>query len=200
MLHTKGAPVSRTAAEKRAHLLREIVETLLFIGLVIVISQFAIGSFLIRDTRMSPQLKPDERIVVNKWAYLFGGPSRGDVVVYFDPTNLKAPPSFGRVVAVPGDRVTVTPSQIIVDDVTLNEPYVNVPSGVMPNATVVNGLKLGPNDYYVLNDSRLNAADSRSFGVVPRSDIVGKAAFVFWPVKSIRGISSFSDTFKGVSP
>jgi signal peptidase I len=200
VLQTQKAPVSRTAAEKRAHLLREIVETLLFIGLVIVISQFAIGSFLVRDTRMSPQLQPDERIVVNKWAYLFGGPSRGDVVVYYDPTNLAAPPSFGRVVAVPGDRVTVTPSEIQVDGVALKESYVNVPSGVMPNATVLNDLKLGSNDYYILNDSRLNAADSRSIGAVPRSDIIGKAAFVFWPVKSIRGISNFPDVYKGVSP
>jgi signal peptidase I len=186
------------AAEKRAHVMREIVETLIFVALVFVISQFAIGSFTVVDTSMGPQLQPSQWIVVNKWAYLFNGATRGDVVVYHNPSNLDQR-LVARVIAVPGDTVTVTPTQVIVDGVALQEPYVTIPAGSLENATVVSNLKLGANMYFVLNDSRLATTDSRTFGPVPRSDIVGQASVVFWPLKDIHGISTYHNVFNGIS-
>jgi signal peptidase I len=197
VLQPRGAGTGRTPAEKRAHLMREIVETLLFVGLVFFLVQFGIGSFPAGDT-MQPQLRPDEYIIVNKWAYLFGGPSRGDVVVYDLPTNLGTR-LIARVVAVPGDTIAVTPTSIVVNGVMLNEPYVHAPPGFSPNSTVVPQEKLGPNEYFLLNDSRLVSPDSRTFGTVKRPNIVGKAELVFWPLKSVRGISTYSDVFAHVS-
>ncbi|HEV2460844.1 MAG TPA: signal peptidase I [Ktedonobacterales bacterium] len=197
MLQQRVAGTGRTAAEKRAHLMREIVETLLFVGLVFFLVQFGIGSFPAGDT-MQPQLHPDEYIIVNKWAYLFGGPSRGDVVVYDLPTNLSTR-LIARVVAVPGDTIAVTPTSIVVNDVTLNEPYVQAPPGFSPNSRVVPQEKLGPNEYFLLNDSRLVSPDSRTFGTVKRGNIVGKAELVFWPLKSVRGIPTYSNVFSHVS-
>lgn len=183
---------------KRAHLMREIVETLLFVALVFVIVHFAIQPYRISDVNMKPQLNPDQLVVVNKWAYLVGGPSRGDVVVFYDPTNLSQQ-LVERVIAVPGDTVTVSPASIIVDGVTLNEqPYAQVPDGVAPNARLVSDLKLGNNQYFVANDSRLVGSDSRSFGALSRNNIIGKAVLVFWPMSSFTGISTYPNVFSHI--
>lgn len=195
----QGPPPGQVAAQKRAHVMREVVETLVFIAIVFVIAQFGIGSFTVSDTSMSPQLKPGQIVVVYKWAYAFGGPSRGDVVVYHNPANLNQVLA-GRVIGVPGDTVAISPSTVTVDGVVLDESaYVTVTPGTNPNGEGVGSFKLGPSDYYVLNDSRLSSSDSRSFGTIPRSDIVGKASLVFWPLKELHGISTYPDTFKHVS-
>lgn len=193
-----GTPVmNRSAAMKRAHLMREILETLLFVALVFVIVHFAIQPYRISDVNMKPQLTPDQLVVVNKWSYLVGGPSRGDVVVYYDPTNLSQQ-LVARVIAVPGDTVTVSPTAITVDGVRLNESYVQVPDGVAPNARVTEGLKLANNQYFVANDSRLVGSDSRSFGALSRTNIVGKAVLVFWPMNQFTGISTYPDVFSQI--
>ena len=195
----QGAPPSQVAAQKRAHVMREIVETMVFIAIVFVIAQFGIGSFTVSDSSMSPQLQPGQIVVVYKWAYAFNGPSRGDVVVYHNPANLNQVLA-GRVIGVPGDTVAITPSTVSVDGVVLDESaYVTITSGTNPNGEGVGSFKLGPSDYYVLNDTRQSSSDSRSFGTIPRSDIVGQASVVFWPLKEFHGISTYPNTFKHVS-
>jgi signal peptidase I len=190
--------MSRTAAEQRAHLMREIVETLLFVGLVFVIVHFTVQSNQVQDATMSPALQQSELIAVNKAAYVIGGPSRGDVVVFIDPQDLKTE-RVERIIAIPGDTLTITASQVIVDGVTLKEPYITVPQGVEENPTIIPTLTLRSSQYWVMPDARTQSGhDSRNFGPVSRGNIVGKAAVVFWPLKDFRGIPNYSDVFSAV--
>lgn len=198
MRQMRKPPVSRTVAMQRAHLKREIVETLLFVGLIFFVVHVAVQTYRIPDTSMRPALQTDELVAVNKTSYLFSSPNRGDVVVFVDPSNFNQQ-LIERVVAVPGDTVEISPSSVIVNGVTLNEPYVNVPPGVSENPRVVPQLKLQANQYYVLNDSRLVGNDSRTFGPVSRDNIIGKAVLVFWPLSEWHGISTYSNTFSNVN-
>ncbi len=197
MQQLRARRFNRAASDQRAHLMREIVETLLFVGLVFIIVHFAVESSRIQDTSMEPQLHVDQLVIVNKAAYLLAGPSRGDVVLYESPADLK--PAIARVVAVPGDTVTVTASHVLVNGVQLHEPYVQVPFGVAENPVVVPTLKLGQHQYFVLNDSRLVKGDSRTLGPVPGSNIVGKVVLVFWPISQLHSVSNYSNVFAGVS-
>lgn len=198
MRQMRKPPVSRTVAMQRAHLKREIVETLLFVGLIFFVVHVAVQTYRIPDTSMRPALQTDQLVAVNKTAYLFSSPSRGDVVVFVDPSNFNQQ-LIERVVAVPGDTVEISPSSVIVNGVTLNEPYVNVPPGVSENPRVVPQLKLQANQYYVLNDSRLVGNDSRTFGSVSRDNIIGKAVLVFWPLSDWHGILTYSNVFSNVN-
>ncbi|HLJ81601.1 MAG TPA: S26 family signal peptidase, partial [Ktedonobacterales bacterium] len=76
---TKAPPSYRTLMQ-RAHLKREIVETLLFVAIIFLVVHVSIQTFLISDASMRPALNSGELVIVNKASYLIGGPSRGDVV------------------------------------------------------------------------------------------------------------------------
>lgn len=195
--NTKAPPSYRTLMQ-RAHLKREIVETLLFVAIIFFVVHISIQTFLVSDTSMQPTLKNDELVIVNKMSFAFGGPSRGDVVLFYDPNDLSRQ-YLARVVAVPGDTITIAPDSVVVDGKTLNEPYVSVPAGESENPKIVPQLTLGPDQYYVLNDSRIASSDSRNFGPIPRNNIVGKAVLVFWPLGSFGGISTYSGVFSGLS-
>lgn len=200
MRNNTKAPPSYRALMQRAHLKREIVETLLFVGLIFLIVHFSIQTFLIPDVSMRPALHTGELVIVNKTSYLFSSPARGDVVVFYDPTDTSLKNQLiERVIAVPGDTVTVTPGAVIVDGKTLNEPYITVPEGGSENPKIVPPLTLKSNQYFVLNDSRIASNDSRSFGPIPRNNIIGKAVLIFWPLSSFGGIPSYPNVFSGVS-
>lgn len=195
----ESMPVHRAVAEQRAHLAREILEVLLFAGLILFIVHFAVDSVRIADTIMSPELQPDQIVLVNSKAYAFGGPSRGDVVLMANPQD-PTQQVLRRVIAVPGDTLSLTATSVIVDGVTLKEPYINVPAGQAQNNIVLSPKTLGPNEYYVLGDNRVQSggSDSRSFGIVPAQNIVGKAVMVFWPFSAFHWISSYSSVFSNV--
>src|SRR5215469_4972494 len=107
--------------------MREIVETLLFVGLIVLIVQFAIRPVRVVDDSMEPHLFPDQLVIVNHAAYVLSGPSRGDVVVYYDSANPNLE-SLGRVIAVPGDTISISISTVTVNGVVLNEKYLQ-PAG-----------------------------------------------------------------------
>jgi len=194
---TKAPPSYRTLMQ-RAHLKREIVETLLFVAIIFFVVHVSIQTFLISDTSMQPALNNGELVIVNKASYFFGGPSRGDVVLFYDPNDISRQ-YLARVVAIPGDTVTVAPDSVVVDGKTLNEPYISVPAGASENPKIVPQFTLLPGQYFVLNDSRIASSDSRTFGAIPRNNIVGKAVLIFWPVSEFGGIPTYPDVFSGVS-
>jgi signal peptidase I len=178
--------------------MREIVETLLFVGLVFLIVQFAIRPVKVVDSSMEPHLHPNQLLIVNRAAYILSGPSRGDVVVYDSPQNTSEE-LIGRVIAVPGDTITVSISTVTVNGVALNETYVQPQAGGQVNEGVVPTIKLVPNQYFVMFDNRqYSNNDSRSFGPVPRVNIIGRAVLVFWPFNQLGGISNYSDVFQNV--
>lgn len=188
----------RLASDKRGHIMREIVETLLFVGLIFLIVQFAIRPVRVVDGSMEPHLSPNQLVIVNRAAYLLSGPSRGDVVVYYNP-QIVSDELIGRIIAVPGDTISISVSNVTVDGIVLNETYVNSAAGGQLNEGVIPPTKLGPNEYWVMFDNRqYSSNDSRTFGRLPRQNILGRAVLVFWPVSQFGGISDYSDVFQNV--
>jgi signal peptidase I len=192
------APYNHQAAQQRAHLMREVVEVLVFIGVTFLIVNFTIKAYLIPpNAGMSPQLAENQWVLVNKAAYFFGGPGRGDVVVFYSPVDKQL--SIKRVIAVPGDTLVLTATTVSVNNYKLKEPYISTLEGDSQNPVIVNE-KMKSDQYYVMGDDRIPSAgsDSRTFDTVPRSYIVGKAVLVFWPLNAFHFISSYGDVFSKV--
>ena len=114
----------------------------MLVGIIFFIVHAAIDSRSIVDSAMAPEFQPGQFVLVNKIAYLFAGPSRGEVVLFADPRNPKQDPRMGRIIGVPGDTVSVTPTSVVVNGVTLNEPYTQLVPGSTQNS-VVDSRKLG---------------------------------------------------------
>lgn len=174
---------------KRSHLAREIVETVALTVIIFLVIRFAIQSYRVEGVSMQPGLVSDEYVLVNKVAYLFHPPERGDVIVFHYPLDTTKD-FIKRVIGLPGDTITVTGTTVTVDGVLLKEPYISQPAN--PLARV---WKVPPGDFFVMGDNRPASDDSRDWGFVPQSDLVGKAVMVYWPFNHWELINTYSSVF-----
>ena len=133
----------------------------------------AVHLYAIPSASMAPTLEAGDQIVVTP--YFRGAPQRGDVVV-FESLSTDEELLVKRVIAIPGDLVDSRLGRVRVSGYTLPEPYLlrQATSGAVAAQIV-------PADsYFVMGDNREDSSDSRSWGVVPRSHIVGRARLVLW--------------------
>ena len=169
--------------EKRYRLVREVIETIVLTVLMFLVIRFAVQNFNIEGTSMESSLHNGELILVDKWTYLFRPPARGDVIVFHAPPN-PSQDYIKRVIGIPGDMITIQNTTVIVDGVTLQETYVNPNNqGNLYDYKHISNLVVPPGDYFVLGDNRKGSSDSRDWGFVPQKSIIGRAAFVYWPLQ-----------------
>ena len=133
----------------------------------------AIGRFRIEQVSMLPNLHEGEYVIVDKISYLLHPPERGDIIVL---KRAGSPDLIKRVIGLPGDTLEIHTGQVFINGVALNEPYLAQPIvGGFPAHTI------DPGHYFVMGDNRNNSEDSRIFGAVPGSDIIGRAWLIYWP-------------------
>jgi signal peptidase I len=121
-------------------------------------------------------------------AYLFGGPQRGDVVVFNAPIQ-PGTDYIKRIIGLPGDRVAINNGNVFVNGAALNEPYIRVPANYQfPDG---GGVAIVPSDsYFVLGDNRPESLDSHFGWFVPVDDLVGRAWLRYWPPDELGVVQS----------
>ncbi len=151
-----------------------------------LVRMYAVQTFFIPSGSMEPTLHVGDRILVNKLSVRFGTINVGDIIVF------KAPPTehchdgsysdlVKRVIGLPGQTITSKGNTVYVNGKALKEPWTYWPDLNPP----ITKFKVKANNYYVMGDYRSNSCDSRFWGTVPRSDIIGKAFFRMWPLSRI---------------
>ncbi len=168
-----GTPVT-VDQNRRSHLLREIVETVLLTVGIFLLVNAATGRFRIEGQSMEPNLHDGEYVLIDKISYLLHPPERGDVVVFLPPNEDRD--YIKRVIGLPGDTVEVKGGQVFVNGIVLDEPYLKYSTNSEMQARVVEKGR-----YFVMGDNRNNSSDSRSFGAITPQSIVGRAWLVYWP-------------------
>lgn len=183
---------------KRSHLAREIVEIVVLALLIFLVIRFVVQSYHVDGVSMQPGLTSNQYVMVNKVAYLFHAPERGDVVVFHNqhPPNMDQD-YIKRVIGLPGDTIRTDHDHIWVNDTQLDEhTYISI--AVNPSGST---WKVPANQYFVLGDNRPESDDSRyNVGFVPREAIVGKAVIVFWPFNAFHTIDTHTDVYKQIKP
>lgn len=179
---TETAPQTAQPANTLFGIISEVFKTILFA----VLLYFAISALTdrvrVENISMQPTLNEGELLVVYKLAYRLGEPHRGDIIVFHH--NRQPPEDYiKRVIGLPGDEVRVEGGQVYVNGIALNEPYIAEP----PAYTGV--WEVPPDSLFVLGDNRNRSSDSRIWGFVPMSDVVGRAVLIYWPPGKIRLLS-----------
>ena len=173
---------------------------LVVISLVValVVRAFLIQAFYIPSESMSPTLKTNDRVLVNKLAYRFSDVERGDIVVFHAPPGAATngvKDLIKRVVGLPGDTIEGRDGIVYINGRPLDEPYLRpevrsttfgpktVPeSGSCDTENPENGD--GP-CFFMMGDNRQGSRDSTKFGPIGEDAIVGRAFVKIWPLSDL---------------
>jgi signal peptidase I len=171
----------RTAVEWVAILAVALVSALL-------IKTFLLQAFYIPSGSMEPTLQIHDRVLVYKLSYAFGEPTRGDILVFERPPgepDTEVKDLIKRVIALPGETISTDEvGRILIDGKVLDESGY-LPEGTRLSTTVIPEQEIPPGHYWVMGDNRAHSKDSRVFGPIPESLIVGKAFVRVWPLGDV---------------
>ncbi|HEY5884574.1 MAG TPA: signal peptidase I [Pyrinomonadaceae bacterium] len=164
-------------------LLRDLLFALMIAALVVV---FIVQPVKVEGTSMLPRLQDGERIFVNKLIYYDDyrwAPKveRGDIVVFWYPDD-PSKSYIKRVVGLPTDTVELREGIVRINGTEIDESYLDPRFNVSPKSQAP--VYVRPNYYFVMGDNRDNSSDSRSWGLVPKKYVYGKALFRYWPLTS----------------
>ncbi|MEX2426273.1 MAG: signal peptidase I [Thermomicrobiaceae bacterium] len=181
----------------------EIIETILLALLIFLMVRGVVLNFRVDGNSMEPTLSHSEMLIINRRAYtsfdlngfldalpgvdresedrryVFNPPTRGDIVV-FRPPGASSDPYIKRIIGLPGETVEIRNGSVYIDGTELQETYVSSATswrGGGDQASVT----VPENEYFMMGDNRENSSDSRSFGTVPKVNIIGKSWIAYWP-------------------
>jgi len=181
--------VKKSFPQKAWHLFLEIVQdlTLLLSGFVLVYL-FLFRPHQVNGMSMFPNFYDKEFVLSEQVSYHFRDPRRGEVVIF------KAPPTeacaaieceyIKRIVALPGEMVTVKNNAVYINDYFLEEKYLPSQTITRPGEflTGEQEVMVPENNYLMLGDNRGGSRDGRDFGFIKKGDIVGRAILCYWPI------------------
>ena len=163
--------------------LLELVKVAVLAGITIAfVRYFLFKPFYVKGASMEPNFFDKEYLIIDELSYRLRAPERGEVIVFKYPEN---PKEFflKRIVGLPGERIKVAEGQITVynkehpEGIILSEPYLSQDLPTIGERITA----LSEDQYFVLGDNRPNSYDSRRFGAVDKSLVVGRVFFRGWP-------------------
>jgi signal peptidase I len=201
--------VTKTKKSVTGSILELVVIVATALGLALAIQAFLVKPYRIPSGSMLPTLHINQRVLVNRIGSHFSSPHVGDIIVFHPPKGYAdgcANPSEGenqngidgaracdvaqrtpssetfikRVVGVPGDRISIRNGHVFRNGVREKDGYI-VPCTSGGPCTFPTAITIPKGDYYMMGDNRPNSEDSRFWGPVPKSWIIGKAFFTYWP-------------------
>ena len=178
------------------------------LGLALAIQAVLVKPYRIPSESMVPTLQVGQRVLVNRIGARFSDPGVGDIVVFHPPAGAErsnecggGPPPAGqvcaqptrdkadvnfikRVVAGPGDRISVRDGHVVLNGKRQSEPFIE-PCGGGEACDLPREIKVPAGMYFMMGDNRGSSDDSRFWGPVPRDWIIGQAFATYWPPKRI---------------
>lgn len=173
-------------------------------AIALLIKTFLVQAFFIPSGSMENTLLRNDRVLVSKLSYRFGEPKRQDIVVFVGP-DAPAPIDRGtvrnflrsigialgmisseqdfikRVVAIEGQTVEIKEGAVWVNGKPLDEPYLHDNGPITCAGEFCGPIKIRKDELFVMGDNRANSRDSRFFGPIRESTIVGRARLLIWP-------------------
>lgn len=170
----------------------EFIWDLLKTAIVVVIiafgiKYFVVQPFIVEGSSMEANFHNNEYLLVEKISYRLHGPQRGDVVVFVPPGQNDVN-YIKRVIGLAGETVVIADNKIKIinsahpEGIYLDESYISNAVKTISNKTD-GTYHVGSNEFFVLGDNREHSSDSREWGLLPRSNIIGKTWANIYPFK-----------------
>ncbi len=179
---TGRAEANQANPKKKDDFWKDLIQTIILAVLIFLILNTVTSRVKVFNVSMQPTLKQGYLLVVNKLAYKWGSAKRGDIIV-FHHAGVESQDYIKRIIGLPGDTVEVSGGVVSVNGTPLTEPYIKE----MPQYTLSETVPA--NKLFVLGDNRNQSDDSHSWGFVDMDWVVGKAVFIYWPLREIRLLS-----------
>ncbi|MBX4187230.1 MAG: signal peptidase I [Candidatus Doudnabacteria bacterium] len=169
---------------------------IVLIALVIIvpIRYYVFKPYIVSGSSMEPNFQNNQYLIVDELTYHLRTPKRGEVIVLHYPRNPKED-FIKRIIGLPGEKIQIDNGKVTIYNdehktgVTLDENYLpNQGLTYEQDPIIVGGNKtvtLGKDEYFVLGDNRLASSDSRSWGILPRKNIVGKVIIRVLPLTDL---------------
>jgi signal peptidase I len=173
----------------------ELLETLLLTLIVfLAVQMFVAQPYQIQQQSMEDTLMPDQYVLVDKLTPRFEDYHRGDIVVFHPPAALDpsgdGTPFIKRIIGVAGDTVDIHDGHVFVNGDELSEPYVFEGQATEPIDPNQHVWQIGDGQLFVMGDHRAESQDSRSFGPIQKSSVIGRAWLRYWPMSQFGMITA----------
>jgi signal peptidase I len=162
------------------------------LAVAIVLRTFVVQTFYIPSQSMEPTLQVGDRIVVNKLSYHLHSVHRADVVVFARPPledcgGAPVKDLVKRVIGLPGETISLNDGTVLINGKPLAEPWLPAGTETTPGPgsapfSLNRPYKVPSGEYYLMGDNRPESCDSRYWGPIPQSLIVGKVEVLVWPL------------------
>jgi signal peptidase I len=187
------------ALPKRGTLFELVLIVACAVGLAFAVQAWAVKPYQIPSGSMEPTLEVGERVIVNRLGTHFGDPEIGDIVVFHPPVGPRCGAQhpddqvcsrpaaedtdtnfIKRVVAEPGDRLSVHDGHPVVNGVEAKEDFA-VPCRAPSQCDFPKPITVPEDHYFMMGDNRPSSDDSRFWGPIPKEWIIGQAIVSYWP-------------------
>ena len=154
---------------------------ILALVIVIPIRYFIFQPFIVRGVSMEPNFHNNDYLIVDEISYRFRMPYRGDIIIFRYPQN-PSEKFIKRIIGLPEEIVSLENNQIVIID-KFGEREILDESSYLSSQTLFNNkeIYLAEDEYFVLGDNRSYSFDSRSWGILPKKNIIGRALFRVFP-------------------
>jgi signal peptidase I len=176
-----------------------VVASAVATGVALLVQAFVLKPFLVPTSSMANTIEQNERVLVDCVTFHLFGIHRGNIIVFKVPRSVSTTPLLKRVIGLPGDTLSLHDDRVYVNGKLLNEPYLRLPDGSLtPTSAAPNygtpsepwsleqPYKVPAGRYFVMGDNRTKSDDSRYWGTVPRSAVIGRVFAVYWPLSRIK--------------
>lgn len=156
------------------------------LAIILPIRYYLVQPFFVKGASMEPNFEDGDYLLIDEISYRFNQPERGDVIIFRYPQDTSQF-FIKRIIGLPEETVEIKNNKVIIynkktpQGFLLDESYLSSDQQTLGNMV----LKLDDNDYFVLGDNRLQSSDSRRWGTVNKSLIVGRAFLRPWPINRI---------------
>jgi signal peptidase I len=179
-----GPDTSAPSSGRYRWVLEWVLVVVVALVAAVLIREFLVQTYFIPSGSMEPTLQIGDRIIVNKLSYHLHSIHRGDIVVFAKPAGETEAPNIKdlvkRVIGLPGETISSKNGMVYINGKALPEPW--LPDAVQHETVGITTQVIPKNEYFVMGDNRTDSSDSRVFGPIPRSLIVGKADIRIWPL------------------